>query len=129
MALMNHEISQCEVQHKNTVLCSLQINVYFLLRELGCTGESELVSTVRLFEEALVSWDKRPAPCGFMEFLPTEAKDDVHTQTSSYEAELQRDGIQLVHLCVKILHEAMEGKVAFTLYCRLQIIKQKNKPH
>lgn len=57
-----------------------------------------------------------------MEFLPAEAKDDVHTQTSSYEAELQRDGIQLVHLCVKMWHEAMDSKTAFIIYCRLQII-------
>lgn len=81
--------------------------MYSRLREQGCTGESALVNTVRLFGEALLRWDRRPAPCGFMEFLPAEAKDDVHTQTSSYEAELQRDEIQLAHLCVKMWHEAM----------------------
>lgn len=89
--------------------------MYFRLGELGCTGESALVNTVSLFGEALVRWDRGPAPCGLMEFLPAEAKDDVHTQTSSYEAELQRDGIQLVQVCVKMWHEAMEGKAAFTI--------------
>lgn len=87
----------------------------FVLENWVAQGRVPL-STLRLFGEALVRWDRGPAPCGLMEFLPAEAKDDVHTQTSSYEAELQRDGIQLVHVCVKMCHEAMEGKAAFTIY-------------
>lgn len=90
--------------------------MYSCLGEPSFTGASALVNTVRLFGEALVRWNREPAPCGLMEFLPAEAKDDVHTQTSSYEAELQRDRIQLVHLCVTMWHEAIEGKPAFTIY-------------